>query len=36
MRLREAIVDAFERASMPGLSTDEKRRILSFVVRGLT
>lgn len=32
--LRKAIVDRFERASMPSVPLEEKKRILSFVVVG--
>jgi hypothetical protein len=32
--LRKAIVDRFERANMPSVPPEEKRRILSFVVVG--
>lgn len=32
--LRKAIVDRFERASMPSVPVEEKKRILSFVVVG--
>lgn len=34
IKLRKAIVDRFERANMPSVPPDEKRRILSFVVVG--
>jgi hypothetical protein len=34
VQLRKAIVDRFERASMPSVSLEEKKRILSFVVVG--
>ncbi len=33
-RLRSALVDRFERANMPSVPPEEKRRILSFVVVG--
>lgn len=32
--LRKAIVDQFERANMPSVPVEEKKRILSFVVVG--
>lgn len=34
VKLRRAIVDRFERASMPSVPPEEKERILSFVVVG--
>jgi len=32
--LRKAIIDCFERANMPSVPDEEKRRLLSFVVVG--
>jgi NADH:ubiquinone reductase (non-electrogenic) len=34
VKLRQALVDRFERANMPSVSMEEKKRILSFVVVG--
>ncbi|XP_071710087.1 external alternative NAD(P)H-ubiquinone oxidoreductase B2, mitochondrial-like [Rutidosis leptorrhynchoides] len=34
LRIRRSIIDCFERASLPSLSEDERRRILHFVVVG--
>jgi len=34
IKLRRALVDRFERANMPSVSPEEKKRILSFVVVG--
>ncbi|KAJ0490137.1 putative NADH:ubiquinone reductase (non-electrogenic) [Helianthus annuus] len=34
LRIRRSIIDCFERASLPSVSEDEKKRILHFVVVG--
>jgi NADH:ubiquinone reductase (non-electrogenic) len=33
-QIRRALVNCFERASIPGLSDEQKEKILSFVVVG--
>jgi NADH:ubiquinone reductase (non-electrogenic) len=34
IELRKALVDCFERANLPSVAEEDKRRILSFVVVG--
>lgn len=34
LRIRQSVIDCFERASLPSLSEEEKKRILHFVVVG--
>lgn len=34
LRIRQSVIDCFERASLPSLSEKEKKRILHFVVVG--
>lgn len=34
LRIRQSVIDYFERAGLPSLSEEEKKRILHFVVVG--
>ena len=34
LRIRQTVVDLFERASLPSLPVEEKKKLLSFVVVG--
>lgn len=34
LRIRQSVIDCFERASLPSVSDEERRRILHFVIVG--
>lgn len=34
MRIRQTVIDCFERASLPSVSEEEKKKLLSFVCVG--